>query len=207
MRIAHWLSVSSCVLVATLVACSSSKTGGGKMNTGGSGALIDDEGEGGEGSTSSGAGGNPGRAGSTSGGGLTGSGGGCAGTPVTCVDEATAQFCNPDTNALETLVCSEAWAEDGFVSNGCAPSLEGAGCTTDGVADTECANGAVVFGVCGSLTGEEQVNVYVNCFHDNEGARELVTCLGTYVDEAAMTVDCVGAETCFPPEPEPEPAP
>jgi hypothetical protein len=194
MRIAQWVSVSSVAVVIGLVGCSSSKTGGKNGGASGSGGLV--EGNGGSGGKTGGQAGKTGTGTS----GATGIGGGCSGTPVSCVDDATAQFCNPETNELDTANCAEEWAKDGFVSNGCSETTDGAGCTTDDVLDAECDQGVTVIANCSATaTSEDLLNAYLNCFHDVQGLHEIVTCLGGFIDETAQTIDCQGAEAqCFP---------
>lgn len=199
MRIAHWVSVSSVAVIVGLVGCSSSKTGGKNGGASGSGGLVD--GDGGSGGKTGGQAGGTGTGAS----GSTGVGGGCAGTPVSCVDDETARFCNPQTNAIDTANCAEVWAEDGFLSNGCIENADGAGCPIDGFLDDDCNAGVSVIANCDpTVTTDDLYNIYVSCFHDAQGARETVTCLGAFIDESAQppTVDCQGAEAeCLLDEP------
>jgi hypothetical protein len=193
MRIAQWVSISSVAVIVGLVGCSSSKTGGKNGGSSGSGGLVDGNG-GSAGKVGAG------QAGKTGTGGSTGIAGGCAGTPVTCVDDTSAQFCNPETNELDTANCAEEWAKDGFLSNGCSETLQGAGCTTDGALDADCDKGVTLIANCSqTATSEDLLNAYLNCFHDVQGLHEIVSCLGGFLDETAQTVDCQGAEAeCFP---------
>ena len=131
------------------------------------------------------------------GGGGTGSGGGgstlvCPGSPVRCLDDLTAEYCDGATP--KTVVCAEGMAEQGIVSSGCSSDAAGDGCTVDAFLDPDCEAGAPVFAVCEGLTEEDLVNTYTACFHDVSRASEVITCYQDFVDATGVTVDCPAAQ-------------
>lgn len=186
-----WLSV-----LALTSGCSSDPVD--DDNKGGTGTILGEAGSDGD-SSGAGTGSTGGSAsgGTASGGSATagsgGSGGGCVATGVSCLDDQIAQACNPDTGMVETGVCSELFAEEGLISNGCSTDAEGAGCTIDGFEDEECADGAVGFAVCGGFTQDDFFNIYVACFQNTAELRAGILCFAEYVDVEATTVDCEAA--------------
>jgi hypothetical protein len=113
-----------------------------------------------------------------------------------CLDAATVRVCSPEARIFEDVNCQESSAELGFVSQGCSMDAEGTGCTLDSVLDEACRLGAVGVAICVEATDEQFVNIYINCFQDNDGAKAVVTCFADFVDTTAGTVDCAAAETC-----------
>jgi hypothetical protein len=188
-----------------LAACSSDSTdGGGTAGKSSSGGTSSTGGTGGKGSVitggddSGGTGTGGGRAGSTSTGGTGGTAAtDCANAPVVCVDAETASTCDPDTMMDVTIKCKEDAAELGLISNGCeGDALEG-GCTIDDFADQGCADGTSAAAACEGITDDgDLLNLYINCYTDYMGAKDIVTCYGTHV--TGTMVDCAAAEAeCF----------
>jgi hypothetical protein len=75
-------------------------------------------------------------------------------------------------------------------------------CVCDGPTDDACFTGMSAICVCNDSIGEpctddEAFNLYVNCYQDNDGAREPITCVAGYVDENNQ-IDCDAAVACFP---------
>jgi hypothetical protein len=137
----------------------------------------------------------PNGAGGGSGG--TGSGGGgstltCPGSPVRCLDEATAEYCDGATP--QTVICADAMAQQGIVSNGCSSDARGDGCTVDAFTDPECEAGAPVFAVCEGLSEEDLVKTYTACFQHVSGASDVIPCYQDFVDATGVTVDCPAAQ-------------
>lgn len=132
-------------------------------------------------------------------GGATGAGGttmvveACPG-PVSCLDAATASFCN-EQGEREAVACKAAMAEQGIESNGCSSDAEGAGCTIDAFLDPECEAGTAPFAVCAGLGEQDLVNTYVACFQNLSEASPTISCYRDYVDEAEKLVDCGSART------------
>ncbi|HXK18407.1 MAG TPA: hypothetical protein VNG33_11420 [Polyangiaceae bacterium] len=192
------------------VACSSKSTdegtgGHGTTITGGSG--NDTAGTGGTNGTTggvanSGAGTtNTGKSGSATTGGSTVVGGACTDTAITCVDATMASGCNPDTGKVETFSCVDDAMALGIVSTGCVKdALNGDSCDFTDFADMACADGAQAFAYCENLTDEQLLNVYINCFQDNKGGHQIVTCFNKYVTPTMKTsADCGNAENfCAP---------
>jgi hypothetical protein len=190
------LCVGIAVGLAGTSACSSTSTndehkgGSGAVitaGTAGSGAVITG------GTSAGGTTGNPG--GGTAGGAVVG----CPGMPVTCVDAASALACNPTTNMAETVNCKDAFAESGLISNGCTTEATGSGCTIDGGANETCWKGSQGVAVCADFTEDEFLGVYIDCYNDMNDVRPILTCIADFVDTAAKTVDCDGAEAACAP--------
>jgi len=182
--------VTVCVTVLlTLVgsgACSSESDKGDDNNSGGDGATV---GEGG-GDPGSGLGGAASSAASA--------GDPCRAASIQCLDAQTAIACNTDAGVFQTLACSEL-AKDGLISSGCKKDQAGVGCTVDGYSDQACFDGAKPFHLCADLAENMFLDVYVNCFLDTRGLRDVVTCYADFVDAAAQTVDCAAAQAaCLP---------
>jgi hypothetical protein len=138
------------------------------------------------------------------GGGGTGSGGGgstlsCPGSPVRCLDEATAQYCDGAT--AQTVICADAMAQQGIVSDGCSSDARGDGCTVDAFMDPDCEAGAPVFAVCEGLAEEDLVKTYTACFQHVSSASEVIPCYQDFVDATGVTVDCPAAQvSCAVPQ-------
>jgi hypothetical protein len=207
------LSLSVLMALGSTVACSSDKVDG--ENKGGTGAVI----SGGTGAASGGPSNNGGTssstagtssstAGTTSSGGTGGTGGGggtagglCAGKSVTCIDDMTAKGCDPTTGMDITGNCTEEFAKDGIVSNGCTTDADGTGCTVDDFSDMGCIDGTGPFAACEDVADEDLLNVYVACFHDIQGLHAIIPCFANHVDETTTppTVDCDAAyAACVP---------
>jgi hypothetical protein len=208
------VGVSFLVLFGVLSACSSKATdnndgngGNGTVLGGGSGGGANGGASGG-GTTSSGGtmsgggttsggtnagttGGNAGRAGATS---SAGTNGLCADDTITCVDDAKATGCNPNTGSVETVDCVEYYATLGVTSTGCSVTADGAGCDVTDFKDAACLAGAEAYAVCANASDQDFVSVYIDCFQDYMGAHTVVTCLGDYVSATMMTdADCQNA--------------
>ena len=190
MRTAIGLSFLVALAIGGVAACSSEPTksdatggqgSGGNSNNGGTPA-------------SSGSGG---RAGSS---GTSGAASGlCAGKPNVCLDAQTVQVCDP-LNGMDVTVNCEDDVPVGLVNLGCDTASDGMtqACILD-FADEECLEGADILAFCANATEEQFVNAYLNCFNDNMGAREVITCFIPFADEATLMVDCLGAEeACIP---------
>lgn len=188
------------VLLGAASACSSKATDDNK-GSGGNGSLLGGSSSGGTGGASGSTGGIVGRAGATATAGTTGNGL-CPGDVLTCVDDKTATFCDPDTGVEETFNCATDAAELGFESSGCTmgTALTEDECALDSVKDAKCLAGAQGYAFCGGFTTDQQLfNIYVNCFQDYMGAHTIVQCFSDYVS-ATMTADsdCLAAEeACF----------
>jgi|GEM_PF-4029594 len=192
------VGVSFLVLVGVMSACSSKPAD--TNGSGGNGAVLGGSstgGSGGSGGTragTAGAGsGNGGTAANTS-----GSNGLCPGDTVTCIDDTMATFCDPDTGVEEDFSCIDDAAEIGFVSSGCTmgTALTADKCTLESVADEKCFAGAQGYAFCGGFTSDDELlNIYINCFQDNNGGHAIVQCFADYVSET-MTADsdCMAAE-------------
>ena len=208
------VGVSFLVLFGVLSACSSKETGndnggggsgtvpGGSSgsSTGGSvgsgGTSTGGTGSGGTSTGSAGKGGSGGKAGATSTG---GSGSGlCPDDTITCVDDAQAMGCNPNTGMVETINCTENLAKLGLTSPGCSASAEGEGCDIADFKDAACLAGAEAYAFCAN-DDEGFLNAYISCFQDYMGAHTLVTCLGGYVSQTMMAdADCQNAvDSCI----------
>ncbi len=146
------------------------------------------------GSGGSGSGGSSGSAGSSAAGGKSP---GCPGAPVKCLDEKSAEFCN-EADQLESVVCADAMAEQGIVSNGCESNAQGDGCTIDAFLDPECESGTPAFAICTGLTAEHLVNTYTTCFDGANGASTVIPCYAEHVNQADLTVDCAAAQLACP---------
>jgi hypothetical protein len=187
------VGVSFLVLFGVLSACSSKATdgngagGNGTAVTGGTGGSGTGTGGSGTGGNASAVGGsNVGRAGATS---TAGSGNGlCPGETVTCVDDAQATVCNPQTGDVKTVNCVENSAALGITSTKCSVAADGQGCDIADFKDAACLAGAEAYQFCANATDADFLDVYIGCFQDNMGAHALVTCLGDYVSET-MTAD------------------
>jgi hypothetical protein len=95
----------------------------------------------------------------------------------------------------ETFDCVEDGKKEGFVSSGCTKDPQGDHCEITSVADQACADGAAAAQYCENLTDEQLYYAYVNCFQDNMGAHEIVTCFSKYVTKDMKTADdCTNAE-------------
>ncbi len=119
----------------------------------------------------------------------------CPGTAVTCVDAGTAQFCDLD-GSLQTVVCKDGMATEGFVSSGCtadAPSAPGNGCTVDAFLDPDCQAGTPPFAVCVGATRDDLLDIYAACFTDLNGANDIVSCYRDYLGVPGL-VDCEAAQ-------------
>ena len=209
-KITVGLTCSFVFAVAGVVACSSTATNdkgtagngaivGGSANTGGvsSGGV-------GTGTAGSGRAGNASTAGTATG----GTGGGCAAMGVTCVDATMATGCNPDTGVVETFSCVEELKAIGIVSMGCTkgggtdangnPTVDH--CSIDDFSDAACVDGTAAYSFCENLTDAQTLNVYINCFLDNNMAHTVIPCFSTYVTPMMMTgPDCRTAEAaCIP---------
>ena len=112
---------------------------------------------------------------------------------LSCVDPATAQYC--DNGVLKIVDCATALAEQGIVSNGCSDDAAGPGCTIDGFLDADCEAGTPAFAVCAGLTEKDLVNTYVACFENANQASAVITCYRDYVDDVESLVDCSSAHT------------
>lgn len=179
-----------------------SATGGSGNSGGNSNSSGTSNGSGGNSNTSgtgNSSGGNSNGSGGTSTAGTGGTGPAC---PLVCLDEMTAQFCDT-TGAMMTVNCTEVFAEDGVISNGCLSDETGEGCTIDDLADMACADGAAPFTFCAGLTQDDVLDVYVGCFHDMNGAHAVIPCYADFVmgTEDMPTVDCDAADAaCLPEE-------
>lgn len=204
------MSLIFAVAFASAAGCSSKTDSNTKDGTGGTGASAAGTSSGGSsagttatsGGTSSSSGGTNSNAGGMKpSGGSGGSGGSaaglCADEGITCVDATTATGCNPDTGKIETFSCVDDAKTIGLVSSGCMKDPMGDHCIIDSLSDQGCADGANAFGYCENATTDEELfNVYVNCYLDNMGAHEIVTCFSKYVTPTMKTAaDCNTAET------------
>lgn len=195
-------SVGVCLLVVLGVAgaCSSKSTKDDDDATAGKGAIL------GGGSSSGGTNGATAGTRTDTGGTATSTGGTanglCPGAILTCLDDTTAKFCDPDTGVEETFSCVDDAKEIGFNSSGCT---KGSGltedeCALDSVADEACLAGAQAYAYCGGfMTNQELFNIYVNCFQDYMDAHTIIPCFGEYVSETMTTdADCNNAvEACL----------
>jgi hypothetical protein len=199
------VGVSFLVLFGVLSACSSKATD--NDNGGGNGAVLGGSGGSGSGGSSSNSGGSAGTRANTAGttaanGGTAATTGGtnglCSGDALTCIDDTMATFCDPDTGVEETFSCIEDAASIGFVSSGCTmgTGLTEDTCAFDSVADAKCLKGAQGYAFCGGFTTNEQLlNIYINCFQDNNGGHTVVQCFADYVSPTMMAdTDCMAAE-------------
>jgi hypothetical protein len=210
------VGVSFLVLFGVLSACSSKATdnndgngGNGTVLSGGSGGGANGGAGGGvtpsggtisSGGTSSGGsggtnasttGGNAGRAGATSSAGMNGL---CADDTITCIDDAQATGCNPNTGSVEIIDCVEYYATLGVTSTGCSVTADGAGCDVTDFKDAACLAGAEAYAFCANASDQDLVSVYIDCFQDYMGAHTVVTCLGDYVSPTMMMdADCQNA--------------
>lgn len=202
------VGVSFLVLFGVLSACSSKATD--NDNGGGNGAVLGGSGGSGSGGSSGGSGGSSSNSGGSAGtrantagttaanGGTAGTTGGtnglCSGDLLTCVDDTMATFCDPDTGVKETFSCIEDAASFGFVSSGCmmGTGLTADQCAIESVADEKCLKGAQNYAFCGGFTADDElVNIYINCFQDNNGGHAVVQCFADYMKTDA---DCMAAE-------------
>jgi hypothetical protein len=187
------LGLSFVLLVGGFAACSSKATDDGK-GTGGNGAIV-----GGSGGTTGNGAGTTGVSGGKATGGATGTGGNtgaCTDETITCVDATMATGCNFITGVVDTFSCVDEAALQGFVSNGCTKDPTGDFCSIDDFSDAACKAGTAAAVFCENITDNQQiVNVYVNCFEDNNDARAIVTCFSNYVTPTMNTAnDCLQAE-------------
>lgn len=192
-------------------ACSSSSTGGG---SGGNGAIV------GGSSTTGGTKSDSNAAGTRTdqpNGGTTGNTAGTTGTtggaltvgdacnadtaPIQCVDATKALGCNSNTMKIDSFNCVDELKAIGVVSSGCTAGATGDQCKFDSFADADCEAGTSALAFCENVTDNTQLlNVYVNCFEDNNMGHTVIPCFAKYVSPAMMTAaDCQMAETtCFP---------
>ena len=203
------VGVSFLVLFGVLSACSSKATDNDKGG-GGNGTVLggsSGSGSGGSGGTTGGSNGSAGTRTNTAGttaanGGTSANTGGtnglCPGDLLHCIDDTMATFCDPDTGVEETFSCIDDAATIGFVSSGCTmgTGVEADECAIESVADEKCLAGAQGYAFCGGFTTDEQLlNIYINCFQDNNGGRVVVQCFADYVSETKMAdSDCMAAE-------------
>jgi hypothetical protein len=93
--------------------------------------------------------------------------------------------------------CDAACADYGFASG----EVDGEDCLCDDPTDAACFNGMSGICVCDESVGspcsnDDMFNIYVNCFQDNDGVREPVTCVNSYIVDD--TIDCDAAYAgCF----------
>lgn len=212
------LGLSFTAIVLVLAAgCSSKTADGGGNKAGSSSTPSGDAGTStssggtsssdGGGSTTAGTSSTPTGGGRATGGTATGGsapGGSCSAQSLTCLDDATAQFCNTDTGKLETIDCVSGYKEVGIVSDGCVSDANGSGCNITDFTDEACAKGADAVAFCLQATEQEFVNLYVNCYtnaDDGMGhlAHTVIPCVADYVTQDMMTqADCqTGLDTCF----------
>jgi hypothetical protein len=190
------VGLSFLVLFGVASACSSKSTDNNTTGgTGGNGAVLGGSSTGGTGTA---VGGVVGRAGTTATGGSAVGNGLCPGDTITCVDDMTATYCDPDTGIEENFNCADDAKNIGFVSSGCTmgTGLTADKCAIDSVADDKCFAGAQGYVFCAGLTTDEDLfNVYVNCFQDYMGVKTMVQCIGDYVSQT-MTADsdCLAAQ-------------
>lgn len=116
----------------------------------------------------------------------------CPGSAVTCLDSERAQLCATNGTAT-TIVCRDALAEQGIVSNGCSSTGAGEGCTVDAFLDPECEAGTAPFAVCQALPEGKLLNAYVACFQGLENAATAVPCYRDFARGQAGNVDCAAA--------------
>jgi hypothetical protein len=216
MRTAFDLSFSILLALSAIGGCSSKDVDdGGNGSAGTAGASSASAGSGnsggsgnnssGSGNNSSGSGNNSSGSGNTAGSGgsgtnTAGTGGSGPACPTVCLDEMTVEFCD-NTGAMMTANCTEIFAEDGLISNGCLSDATGEGCTIDDLADMGCAEGAAPFSFCNDLTEDDVLAVYVGCFHDMNGAHTVIPCYADFVmgTEEMPTIDCeAAAAECLP---------
>lgn len=190
-------SVGVCLLVVlgAAGACSSTSTEDGDDATAGKGAILGGSSSGGTGGASATAGTrtDTGGTGVTTGG-TTGVGL-CPGDPVTCIDETTGTFCNPDTGIEEPLDCVNDFTDYGFESSGC---MMGTGLAADRcvltASDTPCWEGAQAFAFCGGLTEDQLYDLYIDCFKQVAEWHTTVPCVAQYVSPTMMeAADCDAA--------------
>lgn len=207
------LSLTAIALIIAAGCSSKTADGGGKAGSSSSaaGAAGSASSSGGtsssEGGSSQNIGGSSSDGGRTNGGSASGgsaSGGACTAGDLSCLDNATAQACNPDTNMFETIDCVNYYKGFGIVSDGCLADANGSGCNISDFTDQACATGAYAAAFCLQATDEQFLNLYVNCYQNADDgmghlAHTAIPCLSDYVTPDMMTqADCqAGFDACF----------